>query len=202
MGACGLPGPRHSIRSSLVTLPSPPRPSAVSVTSNLPGSMKVCRGLTSVENEPTPKSHRRALTLPVERSVKATVSGALPEVPLVPKSALGFRKGSSSPPGAGVGRIGIAAGARGGQASTFEAWNGKNWNGSVLEPAGRFIAGSRPDQGNGSSGWGLDSQAPSHPTGESLRSRFQGTPSNEKGVCSAARLISTNSGKPTPTGVR
>src|ERR1051325_2486824 len=126
-----------------------------------------------------------------------------------------------------VGVIGCNAGLAGGHASTVELPlklpsvastyerirceafdNGLAVKGgSLYGPVGTgaCVRGSMISNGNGSSGCGVVSHGPLQPPGPSRRSRFQGIPEKLKGVSSAFRSISTNSGatmppRPNPNG--
>src|ERR1051326_2005763 len=123
--------------------------------------------------------------------------------------------------------IGCNAGLAGGQASTVESPlnlpsvastyerirfkacdNGLAVNvGSLYGPVGTgaCVRGSMISNGNGSSGCGVVSHGPLQPPGPSRRSRFPGVPEKLKGVSSALRSSSTNSGgtmprRPIPSG--
>src|ERR1041384_5659800 len=81
--------------------------------------------------------------------------------------------------------------------------------GSLYGPVGTgaCVRGSMISNGNGSSGCIVVSHGPLQPPGLSRRSRFHGRPEKLKGVSSASRSISVNSGptippRPNPNGNR
>jgi hypothetical protein len=62
---------------------------AVSVTVYVPAASNVCDGLCVVDVPPSPKSHDQAVAPPVDVSVKLTGNGAVPDVGLAVKEAVG-----------------------------------------------------------------------------------------------------------------
>ena len=80
----------------------PPLVEAVSLTVYCPGSAKVCDGLCAELVPPSPKSHDHDVGDPVEVSVNATATGAVPVVVEAEKEAVGRRATTTTEPDAAV----------------------------------------------------------------------------------------------------
>ena len=62
---------------------------AVNATVNVPAPVYVCEGFCNVDVAPSPNVQAHDVGVPVDRSVKLTISGALPMVGVALKSAVG-----------------------------------------------------------------------------------------------------------------
>jgi hypothetical protein len=87
------------------------------------------------------------------------------------------------------------AGSAGGKGASCPAPKGKKARTRDGAGTGTWLVGSRPENGNGTSGCGVDSQPPAgHPTGDRRRSASHGIPSKFSGVETRARSISKKLG--------